>query len=226
MAGKRRQSCRCRAHGRGGRVLYAVEKLQHGGLAYGFMVGNKTLVSALARIKSYQITAPLRRCRWRLLRRWRAITVRARYCRTVQTPPRCAGERLHEAGWMVEMPKASMYVWAKSRNRMLPWARWNLPRNCLTSEGLCLSRDWLWRLRRHACAFALIENRDRIRQAIRGIKAISVPTVYYPPAANIFTKTRNNAFARNANRSLMAPVFHCTVAFRSSGQKYRPKRWP
>ncbi len=37
---------------------------------------------------------------------------------------------LHEAGWMVEMPKASMYVWAKIRNHMLLWARWNLPRSC------------------------------------------------------------------------------------------------
>lgn len=43
------------------------------GWRIGFMVGNKTLVSALARIKAITITAPLRRCRWRLLRRWRAI---------------------------------------------------------------------------------------------------------------------------------------------------------
>ncbi len=34
MAGKRRQSCRCQCTRCGGRVLYAVEKLQHGGLAY------------------------------------------------------------------------------------------------------------------------------------------------------------------------------------------------
>ncbi len=37
---------------------------------------------------------------------------------------------LHEAGWMVEMPKASMYVWAKIRSNMRRWDRLSLPRSC------------------------------------------------------------------------------------------------
>ncbi|XPE23411.1 aminotransferase class I/II-fold pyridoxal phosphate-dependent enzyme [Shigella sonnei] len=43
------------------------------GWRIGFMVGNKTLVSALARIKSYHDYGTFTPCRWRLLRRWRAI---------------------------------------------------------------------------------------------------------------------------------------------------------
>ncbi len=125
---------------------------------------------------------------------------------------------------MVEMPKASIMSGRKSRNRMLPWARWNLPKAAERSEGLCLSGDWLWRLRDTHVRFALIENRDRIRQAIRGLKRCSVPMVYYPPAANIFRKRGINTDLKNANRSLMAPVFIAQFAFRSSGQKYRPKR--
>ncbi len=80
MAGKRRQSCSAGRTRRGGRVLYPVEKLQHAGWRIGFMVGNKTLVSALARLKAITITAPLRRCRWQRLRPGGRSTVRARHC--------------------------------------------------------------------------------------------------------------------------------------------------
>ncbi|NYY78567.1 hypothetical protein DMI69_22630 [Escherichia coli] len=124
----------------GGRVLYAVESYNMAGWRIGFMVGNKTLVSALARIKAITITAPLRRCRWQRLRRWRAINSA---CATL--PNRYKRRRdvlvkgLHEAGWMVEMPKASMYVWAKIPNHMLLWARWNLPK-LLNEAKVCVSR--------------------------------------------------------------------------------------
>lgn len=44
------------------------------GWRIGFMVGNKTLVSALARIKVITIMAPLPRFRWRLSPLWKAIS--------------------------------------------------------------------------------------------------------------------------------------------------------
>ncbi len=127
MAGKRRQLCGTGCTRCGSRVLYAVEKLQQAGWRIGFMVGNKTLVSALAQSKAITITALLRRCRWRRLRTRGRSTVRARHCRTVQTPPCVLVKGLHEAGWMVEMPKASSMSGRKSRNHMRPWDRWNLP---------------------------------------------------------------------------------------------------
>ncbi|XPE69305.1 aminotransferase class I/II-fold pyridoxal phosphate-dependent enzyme [Shigella boydii] len=94
------------------------------GWRIGFMVGNKTLVSALARIKKpSRLRHPLRRCRWRRLRHSRAINSA---CATLPNSTNDAvmyWSGLHDAGWMVEMPKASMYVWAKIRNLTLPWAR-------------------------------------------------------------------------------------------------------
>lgn len=101
------------------------------GWRIGFMVGNKTLVSALARIKSYHdygTFTPLQVAAIAALEGdqqcVRDIAEQYKRRRDVLV------KGLHEAGWMVEMPKASMYVWAKIRNRMLPWARWNLPRSC------------------------------------------------------------------------------------------------
>jgi alanine-synthesizing transaminase len=44
------------------------------GWRIGFMVGNKTLVNALARIKSYHDYGTFTRCRLRRLRRWKAIS--------------------------------------------------------------------------------------------------------------------------------------------------------
>lgn len=62
--------------------------------------------------------------------------------------------------------------------------------------------------------FALIENRDRIRQAIRGIKAMFRADGLLPASSKTYSRKRGiNTVVRNANRSLMAPVFHCTVCF-------------
>ena len=47
---------------------------------------------------------------------------------------------LHEAGWMVEMPKASMYVWAKSLSLTRRWGHWRLPKAVAGRESLRLAR--------------------------------------------------------------------------------------
>lgn len=135
------------------------------GWRIGFMVGNKTLVSALSRIKSYHdygTFTPLQVAAIAALEGdqqcVRDIAEQYKRRRDVLV------KGLHEAGWMVEMPKASMYVWAKIRNHMRPWAHWNLPRKCLTKrrsvslEGIGFGDYGDTHVR-----FALIENRDRIR---------------------------------------------------------------
>lgn len=101
------------------------------GWRIGFMVGNKTLVSALARIKSYHdygTFTPLQVAAIAALEGdqqcVRDIAEQYKRRRDVLV------KGLHEAGWMVEIPKASMYVWAKSRNHMQRWALWNLPKSC------------------------------------------------------------------------------------------------
>lgn len=101
------------------------------GWRIGFMVGNKTLVSALARIKSYHdygTFTPLQVAAIAALEGdqqcVRDIAEQYKRRRDVLV------KGLHEAGWMVEMPKASMYVWAKIRSNMRRWDRLSLPRSC------------------------------------------------------------------------------------------------
>lgn len=115
------------------------------GWRIGFMVGNKTLVSATARIKSYHdygTFTPLQVAAIAALEGdqqcVRDIAEQYKRRRDVLV------KGLHEAGWMVEMPKASMYVWAKIRNHMRPWDRWNLPssltkRRFVSRRGLALA---------------------------------------------------------------------------------------
>ena len=101
------------------------------GWRIGFMVGNPELVNALARIKSYHdygTFTPLQVAAIAALEGdqqcVKDIAEQYRQRRNVLV------KGLHELGWMVENPKASMYVWAKIPSSTRPWARWNLPRNC------------------------------------------------------------------------------------------------
>lgn len=78
------------------------------------MVGNKTLVNALARIKSYHdygTFTPLQVAAIAALEGDQQCVheIAAQYKRRRDV----LVKGLHEAGWMVDMPKASMYVWAK-----------------------------------------------------------------------------------------------------------------
>lgn len=163
------------------------------GWRIGFMVGNKTLVSALARIKSYHdygTFTPLQVAAIAALEGdqqcVRDIAEQYKRRRDVLV------KGLHEAGWMVEMPKASMYVWAKIPEPYAAMGSLEFAKKLLNEAKVCVSPGiGFGDYGDTHVRFALIENRDRIRQAIRGLKRCSVPTVYYPPAANIFTKTRN-----------------------------------
>ena len=84
------------------------------GWRVGFMVGNKDLVNALARIKGYHDYGTF-------------TPIQVAAIAALDGPQECVAEiamkyqkrrdvlvkGLHEAGWMVDNPKASMYVWAK-----------------------------------------------------------------------------------------------------------------
>ncbi len=80
---------------------------------------------------------------------------------------------LHEAGWMVEMPKASMYVWAKIPEQYAAMGSLEFAKKLLNEAKVCVS-PWIGfgDYGDTHVRFALIENRDRIRRAVRGIKAM------------------------------------------------------
>lgn len=100
---------------------------------------------------------------------------------------------LHEAGWMVEMPKASMYVWAKIPEQYAAMGSLEFAKKMLNDAKVCVSPGvGFGDYGDTHVRFALIENRDRIRQAIRGLKPCSVPMACCLPARNQLLKVLTN----------------------------------
>ena len=144
------------------------------GWRVGFMVGNRELVNALARIKSYHdygIFTPLQVAAIAALEGDQQCVrdIAARY----QTRRDVLVKGLHEAGWPVETPKASMYVWAPIPERYRALGSLEFAKRLLAqakvsvSPGIGFGDNGDGHVR-----FALIENENRIRQGLRGIKAM------------------------------------------------------
>ena len=144
------------------------------GWRVGFMVGNRELVNALARIKSYHdygIFTPLQVAAIAALEGDQQCVqeIAGKY----QNRRDVLVKGLHEAGWPVETPKASMYVWARIPERFralgsLEFAKLLLAQAKVSvSPGIGFGDNGDGHVR-----FALIENENRIRQGVRGIKAM------------------------------------------------------
>ena len=142
------------------------------GWRIGFMVGNPDLVAALARIKSYHdygTFTPLQVAAIAALEGDQQCVkdIAAQYQRRRDV----LHKGLTEAGWAVELPKASMYIWAKIPEAYrslgsLEFAKKLLDRAKVSvSPGIGFGDQGDDHVR-----FALIENESRIRQAVRGIK--------------------------------------------------------
>src|SRR6267154_5791038 len=144
------------------------------GWRIGFMVGNPELVHALARIKSYHdygTFTPLQVAAIAALEGDQQCVrdIAATYQRRRDVLVR----GLTEAGWPVETPKASMYVWAQIPERYRELGSLEFARRLLEEAKVCASPgvgfgdagDGYVRL-------AMIENENRIRQAVRGIRAM------------------------------------------------------
>jgi alanine-synthesizing transaminase len=142
------------------------------GWRIGFMVGNPELVNALARIKSYHdygTFTPLQVAAIAALEGdqqcVRDIAEQYRQRRNVLV------KGLHETGWMVENPKASMYVWAKIPEQYAHLGSLEFAKKLLAEAKVCVSPGiGFGDYGDDHVRFALIENQDRIRQAVRGIR--------------------------------------------------------
>ena len=144
------------------------------GWRIGFMVGNADLVAALARIKSYHdygTFTPLQVAAIAALEGDQQCVrdIAAQYQRRRDV----LYKGLTEAGWAVELPKASMYIWARipepyRAEGSLAFSRRLLDRaKVAVSPGIGFGDHGDEHVR-----FALIENEARIRQAVRGIKGM------------------------------------------------------
>lgn len=144
------------------------------GWRVGFMVGNPDLVAALARIKSYHdygTFTPLQVAAIAALEGDQSCVkeIAAQY----QSRRDVLYKGLIEAGWQVDCPKASMYIWARIPEAYGKLGSLEFARQLLEKARVCVSPGIGFG--DHGddhVRFALIENEARIRQAVRGIKAM------------------------------------------------------
>jgi alanine-synthesizing transaminase len=136
------------------------------------MVGNADLVAALARIKSYHDYGTF-------------TPVQIASIVALEGPQECVEEirmsyqrrrdvmvkGLREAGWMVDNPKASMYIWAEIPEAYSAMGSLEFAKKLLNDAKVAASPGvGFGEYGDTHVRFALIENENRIRQAVRGIK--------------------------------------------------------
>jgi alanine-synthesizing transaminase len=144
------------------------------GWRVGFMVGNPDLVAALARIKSYHdygTFTPLQVAAIAALEGDQQCVkdIAAQY----QARRDVLYKGLTEVGWTVDCPKASMYIWARIPEAYRKLGSLEFAKQLLEKAKVCVSPGIGFG--DHGddhVRFALIENEARIRQAVRGIKAM------------------------------------------------------
>ena len=142
------------------------------GWRIGFMVGNSELVNALARIKSYHdygTFTPLQVAAVAALEGPQECVeeIRAKYERRRDVMVR----GLHDAGWMVEKPKASMYVWAQIPEEYRAMGSIEFAKKLLRDAKIAVSPGiGFGDYGDDHVRIALIENEARTRQAVRGVK--------------------------------------------------------
>jgi alanine-synthesizing transaminase len=142
------------------------------GWRVGFMVGNKTLVAALARIKSYfdyGTFTPIQVASILALEGPQECV--AEICENYRSRRDVLVQGLHKLGWQVPLPKATMFVWAaipeayRSSNSLEFSTRLLKEAKVAVSPGIGFGEYGDGHVR-----FSLIENEERTRQALRGIR--------------------------------------------------------
>lgn len=142
------------------------------GWRVGFMSGNKTLVAALARMKSY-------------LDYGMFTPIQVAAIAALDGPQECVAEivetyknrrdvlcdGLNAIGWQVEKPKATMFVWAKIPEKYREMGSLEFTKKLLQEAKVAVSPGvGFGEYGDDHVRFGLIENEHRTRQAIRGIR--------------------------------------------------------
>jgi alanine-synthesizing transaminase len=142
------------------------------GWRIGFMVGNRELVHALARIKSYHDYGSF-------------TPIQVASIVALEGPQECVEEirktyekrrnvmvkALHDAGWMVDKPKASMYIWAKIPEFYAKMGSIQFTKRLMEEAKIAVAPGiGFGDYGDDHVRIALIENEHRLRQAARGIR--------------------------------------------------------
>jgi alanine-synthesizing transaminase len=142
------------------------------GWRVGFMCGNETLVAALARIKSYLdygMFTPIQVAAITALDGPQDCVEEIRQMYQERRDVLCEG--LNAAGWAVEKPKATMFVWARIPEQYRAMGSLEFSKKLLRDAKVAVSPGvGFGEYGDEYVRFGLIENLHRTRQAIRCIK--------------------------------------------------------
>ncbi len=142
------------------------------GWRIGFMVGNPELVAALTRLKSYLdygMFTPIQVAGIAALEGPQACVQEIRELYRLRRDVLCDG--LNSAGWEVEPPKATMFVWARIPEAYREMGSLEFAKKLLLDAHVAVSPGvGFGEYGDDYVRFALIENPHRTRQAIRGIR--------------------------------------------------------
>ncbi|MBI2380333.1 MAG: alanine transaminase [Gammaproteobacteria bacterium] len=144
------------------------------GWRVGFCVGNKELVAALARIKSYMdygTFTPIQVAAIAALEGPQDCVHAIRDMYKVRRDLLCEG--LSKLGWAVTPPKATMFLWAKIPEAFQDLKSIDFAKLLLKEAGVAVSPGvGFGDYGDGHVRFALIENEQRTRQALRGLKSL------------------------------------------------------
>ena len=142
------------------------------GWRIGFMVGNPVLVSALARLKSYfdyGTFTPIQVASIAALEGPQECV--AEICEIYRSRRNVLVEGLNKAGWQVASPRATMFVWARIPEAYQSLRSLEFSKLLLTDAKVAVSPGFgFGDYGDNHVRFALIENEERTRQALRGIR--------------------------------------------------------
>ena len=153
--------------------IYSMSKsFNMAGWRVGFCLGNPRLIQALARIKSYLdygIFQPIQIASIIALRECAGETAKIRD--TYQQRRDVLVTGLNRAGWPVEKPRASMFVWAPIPERFRSAGSLEFAKLLMQKALVAVSPGiGFGPLGEGHVRFSLVENEHRIRQATRSIK--------------------------------------------------------
>ncbi|MGP0564699.1 alanine transaminase [Nitrospina sp. 32_T5] len=144
------------------------------GWRVGFMVGNREIIHALSRIKSYQdygMFQPIQIASIIALNGPRDCVNEIRDMYKARRDVLCSG--LNRIGWPVEPPRATMFVWAEIPDQFKQMGSLEFSKLLLDKAKVAVSPGiGFGDGGDHFVRFSLVENEHRIRQAVRGIREI------------------------------------------------------
>jgi alanine-synthesizing transaminase len=142
------------------------------GWRVGFMVGNRELVTALARMKSYHdygMFTPIQVASIIALEGPQDCVETVRMVYQGRRDVLCGG--LDALNWKVERPRATMYVWAPIPEKYRAMGSLEFSKKLLADAKIAVAPGTgFGHYGDDHVRFALIENEARTRQALRGIK--------------------------------------------------------